>query len=270
MERPQIQRALAHPPTASVTRRNSGELVEVFEGGWLELGEEGLSRVRVIVARHAAPPPGKDIAVGKRVGQWVYELFITVLDADGFLVEDVLDLSHGRGAFEAVLADEDVEEDPDRWCSFTECGQELWQIACQWVWNLRLCLGQTMQGTELREIEWAPPKETPPAFGASEPPLEEYGPWQWAAAFGRATGRFGAEDARVARGREAALPSGGQPVVERSASRECLYPAGCLPGLPDRLSAMCSPRAVSRFGSQRRSGTTSQCGPPSLAPACHC
>ena len=29
----------------------------------------------------------------------------------------------------AVLADEDVEEDPDRWCSYTECGQELWQIA---------------------------------------------------------------------------------------------------------------------------------------------
>ena len=194
LEHPQILRVLAHAPTASMTRRNSGELVELFDGGWLELGEEGLSHVRVIAARHAAPPPGKDIAVGKRVGQWVYELFITVLDADGFLVEDVLDLYHGRGAFEAVLADEDVEEDPDRWCSYTECGQELWQIACQWVWNLRLCLGQTMQGTELREIEWAPPKETPPAFVAEEPPPEEYGPWQWAAAFGRATGRFGAED----------------------------------------------------------------------------
>src|SRR5437588_7441408 len=38
----------------------------------------------------------------------------------------------------AVLADEDIEEDPDRWCSYSECGQELWQIACQWVWNLRL------------------------------------------------------------------------------------------------------------------------------------
>ena len=65
-------------------------------------------------------------------------MFITNLDADGFLVEDVLDLYHGRGAFEAVLADEDVEEDPDRWCSYTECGPGLWQIACQWVWNLRL------------------------------------------------------------------------------------------------------------------------------------
>lgn len=28
---------------------------------------------------------------------------------------------------------------------------------------------------------------------AVEDPIEEYGPWQWAAAFGRATGRFGAD-----------------------------------------------------------------------------
>jgi hypothetical protein len=192
LEHPQIQRALAHPPTASVTRRNTGELVELFEGGWLERGE-GLPPARVMVARHPAPAPEKDLAVGKRVGEWVYELFLTTLPTDGFLVEDVLDLYHGRGAFEAVLADEDVEEDPDRWCSYTECGQELWQIACQWVWNLRLCLGQTMQGVQLREIEWAPAKEAPPFFGAVEDVPEEYGPWQWAAELGRATGRFAAE-----------------------------------------------------------------------------
>jgi hypothetical protein len=93
----------------------------------------------------------------------------------------------------AVLADEDVEEDPDRWCSYTECGQELWQIACQWVWNLRLSLGQAMQKAELREIEWASPKETLPLLLTVEEPVEEYGPWEWAAASGRATGRFGAE-----------------------------------------------------------------------------
>ncbi len=97
LEHPQIQRALAHPPTASVTRRNSGELVELFEGGWLELGE-GLPQARVMVARHPAPAPEKDLAVGKRVGEWVYELFLTTLPTDGFLVEDVLDLYHGRGA----------------------------------------------------------------------------------------------------------------------------------------------------------------------------
>jgi hypothetical protein len=41
-----------------------------------------------MVARHAAPPPGKKVTVGKRVGEWVYELFITTLPVDGFLVED--------------------------------------------------------------------------------------------------------------------------------------------------------------------------------------
>lgn len=192
MEHPQIQQVLLHPPTMSVTRINTGEVFELFDGGWLPL-DEGSPHVRVIVARHPAPPPGKSITVGKRVGEWVYELFITTLGSDRFLVEDVLDLYQGRGAFEAVLADEDVEEDPDRWCSYTECGQELWQIACQWVWNLRLSLGGTMQGVELREIEWAPPKESPPFLVAAEDSPVEYGPWQWAAAFGRATGRFGAD-----------------------------------------------------------------------------
>ena len=100
---------------------------------------------------------------------------------------------HGRGAFEAVLADEDVEEDPDRWCSYTECGQELWQIACQWVWNLRLVLGQEMQGGTVRDTLWASPKEAPPVLISVENVPEEYGPWQWATKFGRATGRFGAE-----------------------------------------------------------------------------
>lgn len=82
----------------------------------------------MIVSRYLAPAD-KLIKVGKRVDEWVYELFLTTLHADGFLAEDVLDLYHGRGAFEAVLADEDVENDADRWCSYTECGQELWQVA---------------------------------------------------------------------------------------------------------------------------------------------
>ncbi len=48
----------------------------------------------------------------------------------------------------------------------------------------------------------------------------------------------------VAREREAALSSGGQPMVERSASRECLHPTGRLPRLPDRLSVLLSAGAV--------------------------
>jgi hypothetical protein len=207
LEHPQIQAVLAHPPTARVTAMNTGEVVELFEGGWLALGE-GLPHARVIVTRRPTPPADKPVRVGKRAGEWVYELFITTLDADGFLVEDVLDLYHGRGAFEAVLADEDVEEDPDRWCSYTECGQELWQIACQWVWNLRLSLGQAMQGAELRTIEWAPPKERPPLCTVSEGTPEVYGPWQWAGDAGRARGRFEANTFTVQENGTLRCPAG--------------------------------------------------------------
>src|SRR5581483_4561991 len=80
-----------------MTRVNSGEEVELFDGGWLSL-DEGSPQARVIVARHQAPEPGKKVRVGKRIDEWVYELFITTLPVEGFLVEDVLDLYHGRGA----------------------------------------------------------------------------------------------------------------------------------------------------------------------------
>src|SRR2546421_8057289 len=87
--------------------------------------------------------------------------------------------------------------------------QELWQVACQWVWNLRLSLGKTMQRGELREIEWAPPKEAPPFFVAEETPPQEDGPWQWAAAFGRATGLICAQAFVLQE--NGTLPSGGKP-----------------------------------------------------------
>src|SRR5213078_2223882 len=64
----------------------------------------------------------------------------------------------------------------------TRSVQELWQVACQWVWNLRLSLGKTMQGGKTREIEWAPVKATPPFLVPEESPPQEYGPWQRAAA----------------------------------------------------------------------------------------
>jgi hypothetical protein len=35
LEHPQVQCVLAHPPTASATRMNTGEVVELFDGGWL-------------------------------------------------------------------------------------------------------------------------------------------------------------------------------------------------------------------------------------------
>jgi hypothetical protein len=135
---PDESRILAHPPTASVTASTTGVIVDLFEGGWLELGA-GLPHARVIVARHPAPPADKKIRVGKRIGAWVYELFITTVDADGFLVEDVLDLYHGRGADRArSLPMRRSKKIPIAGAPTRSVGRRLWHIACQWVWNLRL------------------------------------------------------------------------------------------------------------------------------------
>ena len=237
LEHPQIQGVLAHPPTASVTRVNSDEVIELFDGGWLQL-DAGMSQTRVIVARHHLPASGKRVSVGKCVGEWVYELFITTLPIDGFLVEEVLDLYHGRGAFEAVLADEDIEENPDRWCSYTECGQELWQVACQWVWNLRLALGQEMQGNKTREIEWAEAKTAPPFLVSEESSSQEYGPWQLAAAFGRATGRFGADAFVLQEDGTLRCPAGTHLWLSEVRQENAFTRACRLRCLPDGLSAV--------------------------------
>jgi len=70
LEHPQIQRVLAHPATARVTRVNSDEEVELFDGGWLQL-DEVVPQTRIIVARHRAPAAGKRVSVGKCIGEWV-------------------------------------------------------------------------------------------------------------------------------------------------------------------------------------------------------
>jgi len=128
----------------------------------------------------------------------VYELFISTVLAPALMTKDLLDLYLHRGSFETVLADEDLEQDPDRWCSRTPCGQEFWQIISQWVWNLRLELGQTCSPTSLRTTafacasapaptsEPASTNEAPSAIGpapTSGPTLANepgYGSPQWA------------------------------------------------------------------------------------------
>jgi hypothetical protein len=61
-----------------MTRLTTSEVVELFNGGWLPLGER-LPPVRIIAARHPAPPPGESITIGKQIDAWVYEFFLTNL-----------------------------------------------------------------------------------------------------------------------------------------------------------------------------------------------
>src|SRR5260370_928413 len=143
--------------------------------------EELKRAIRVIVASHHAT--ATSTSIGKKRDGMVYELFVTRLATPAFSAKDVLDLYRHRGSFETVLADEDIEQDPDRWCSHTPCGQEFWQILSQWVWNLRLELGQHFSPAAMRTTEFAPAFATEPAppVPVSEPaPVLVYGPPHWA------------------------------------------------------------------------------------------
>ncbi len=107
-----------------------------------------------MVATHPAGTTKSRVGV-TRAGV-VYELFLTKLSQDAFTASDVVALYLHRGAFENTLADEDLEQDPDRWCSHAACGQETWQIISQWVWNLRLELGHQLAPEPVRTTEFAP------------------------------------------------------------------------------------------------------------------
>jgi hypothetical protein len=144
-------------------------------------------RCRVVVATH---PAGETKSrIGHTRKGVVYELFFTHLPQKAFTASDVVALYLHRGAFESVLADEDQEQDPGRWCSHAPAGQEAWQIVSQWVWNLRLELGHMLEPTPMRTTEFAPPvKETT----AEQAPVQGYEkslvalPWK--------AGRFSGKD----------------------------------------------------------------------------
>ncbi len=94
-----------------------------------------------------------------------------------------------RGSFENALADEDLEEDPDRWCSHSAAGQELWQVISQWVWNLRLELGHQLTPEPVRTTEFA---QALLPVGDRAAPANGYAPAEVALPFKR--GRFSGQD----------------------------------------------------------------------------
>jgi hypothetical protein len=98
----------------------------------------------------------------------VYELFFANLPQQAFTASDVVELYLHRGAFEPALADEDNEQDPDRWCSHSAWGQECWQVVSQWVWNLRLELGHMLKPESVRTTAFAPAVGSPKAGQAPE------------------------------------------------------------------------------------------------------
>jgi hypothetical protein len=153
LDRPSVQARLALPPDELATHPESGTTRALFDCLDVPLTEAG-PHVRMIVATH--PVTNTPAPIGVTRENSVYEIFFTTMSPQAFTPADVLHLYLHRGSFETVLADEDLEQDPDRWVSHTPCGQEFWQILNQWIWNVRLELGQHLCPTPMRLTEFAP------------------------------------------------------------------------------------------------------------------
>jgi len=161
--RPEVLAVLSRPPAVRGTHPESGMIRDLYDCPSIRAFRGGPC-VRVVIATHPATddPP----KVGQQRNGVVYELFVSTVLAPAMTANDLLDLYLHRGSFETVLADEDGEQDPDRWCSHTPCGQEFWQILSQWVWNLRLEFGQQCSPTLLRTTAFAEAHDPTPG---SEP-----------------------------------------------------------------------------------------------------
>jgi hypothetical protein len=132
LDHPLVQARLHLPPDQFLHRPESLVVRRLSDCSEGPVGPEGV-HCRVVVATH--PAGNKKSRIGVTREGIVYELFFTRLPQQGFTASDVVELYLHRGAYAPILADEDVEQDPDRWCSQSSCGQECWQIVAQWVWN---------------------------------------------------------------------------------------------------------------------------------------
>jgi hypothetical protein len=179
LDLPQVQARLQRPADQQVSHPESGTCRALFDCPNIALTPTG-PVVRMIVASHPATSTAPSIGVVRHGS--VYEQFFTTVPQGAFTPADVLDLYLHRGSFETVLADEDLEQDPDRWASHTPCGQEFWQILSQWTWNLRLEFGLHLSATAMRLTELSYSLIEQPAQGEQvaqgEQLVEDDGPVQ--------------------------------------------------------------------------------------------
>jgi hypothetical protein len=211
LDHPTVQSRLHLPPDAHFSRPESPLVRTLYDCPDVPVGPEGC-HCRVVVATH--PAPKKKSRIGQTRKGVVYELFFTYLPQKGFTASDIVALYLHRGAYAPVLADEDQEQETDRWCSHTPAGQEVWQLVSQWVWNLRLELGHQLSPDPVRTTEFAPaiaptPPHTAPPSGYAPPQVGS--PWK--------QGRFSGQDFAIQPDGTLRCPAG-QSLVANERRRE--------------------------------------------------
>jgi hypothetical protein len=186
LDLPQVVRVLAEQTPARFEQPETGTARAVYDVGWVAWdaphGGSPARASRLIVTTRTVEPHVK-VAVGKRRGETVYELFVTDRTSEALTACDVLSLYFARGGFEQTLSEEDREQDGDRWVSGNPHGQEFWQILAQWAWNLRLRLGALAQPPTLRTTLWSEGGVAPlPTPCTTVAPVAEAAPAEGAAA----------------------------------------------------------------------------------------
>lgn len=113
LEHQSIQARLEVTPGSFWSHPECHQVREVFDLGPLEDSWTGYTQpVRLIVVRTPHNPKRKH-RIGKKRGDFIYELFITDHSQNGLSGCDLLSLYYGRGGFEKLLGDEDREQDCD-------------------------------------------------------------------------------------------------------------------------------------------------------------
>jgi hypothetical protein len=115
-----VKLRLACAPDQVSTHPESGMTRALYDCPAIPLTPTG-PEVRLVVATH--PVTTSSSTVGVERNGTVYELFVSTLPSPVFTASDVLDLYLHRGSFETMLADEDDEQNADRWYSHTPCGK---------------------------------------------------------------------------------------------------------------------------------------------------
>ena len=256
LRHPALQARLQETPKQDWTHPESHQVREVFDVGWIEDGWAGYTNpIRLIVVR-TPHNPKRAHRIGKRIGDFIYELFITSQAQAGLTGTDILSLYYGRGGFEKQLGDEDREGDCDRWCSWHPEGQEFWQILSQWVWNWRLWLGFAHQPQAVRQTLWVPPPTpvemtaAPPSeptipltladMNAPCPPVDspDHGPMEVCSAWARSIGKFSGQDFKLLDERTLQCPAG-QPMHRREVRQNRAGDLLILFGLNPRTCQQC-------------------------------
>jgi len=171
LKHPQVCAVLAAGTTVRLKHPDTGVTRQIFDVSQVEWRSgDQCCTVRVIVTR-CRKDPEHPVRVDKLIDGWIYELIATNVEPALLHAADVVSMFLHRGQFEATLAQEDQEVPTDRWIRHCPHGEEIWQIVCQWVWNLHLWLGlrASPPATVVRTMEFTPRAEvlTEPVVVAS-------------------------------------------------------------------------------------------------------